>query len=74
MSRESKPTNYVYRVTIEHLYADGSGHYMERTYGPYTTLTAAKSQQTRLLNMARMGGKKANSYIEEAWLEWELSS
>jgi len=47
---------------------------MERTYGPYTTLTTAKAQQTRLLNMARMGGKKANSYIEEAWLEWELHS
>ena len=74
MTRQSKPTNYAYRVTIEHLYADGHGHYMERTYGPYTTLTTAKAQQTRLLNMARMGGKKANSYIEEAWLEWELHS
>ena len=74
MTRQSKPTNYIYRVTIEHLYADGSGSYMDRTYGPYTTLTAAKSQQTRLFRMAQHGGKKANSYIEEAWLEWELHS
>jgi len=74
MTRQSKPTNYVYRVTIEHLYADGDGSYMQRTYGPYTTPAAAKSQQTRLLRMARADGKKANSYIEEAWLEWELSA
>lgn len=74
MTRESKATNYVYRVTIEHLYADGDGSYMTRTYGPYTTLAAAKSQETRLLRMARAGGKKAGRYIEEAWLEWELTS
>lgn len=74
MTRESKANDYVYRVTIEHLYADGSGLYMQRTYGPYTTLAIAKSQQTRLLRMARNDGKKANSYIEEAWLEWELKS
>jgi len=74
MTRQSKPTNYVYRVTIEHLYADGDGSYMKRTYGPYTTLATAKSQQTRLLRLARADGKKASSYIEEAWLEWELSA
>ena len=74
MTRESKPTNYVYRVTIEHLYADASDHYLQRTYGPYTSLTAAKSQETRLFRMATAGGKKANSFIEESWLEWEVRS
>ena len=74
MTRESKATNYVYRVTIEHLYADGNGHYLQRTYGPYTTLATAKAQETRLLRMAGSDGKKANSYIEEAWLEWEVRS
>jgi hypothetical protein len=74
MTRESKATNYVYRVTIEHLYADGSGSYMKRTYGPYTTLATAKAQETRLLRLARVDYKKASSYIEEAWLEWEIHS
>lgn len=74
MTRQSRPTNYVYRVTIEHLYANGHGHYMQRTYGPYTTLATARAQETRLLRLARADGKKANSYIEEAWLEWELHS
>lgn len=74
MTRESKATNYVYRVTIRHLYADGAGHYMQRTYGPYTTLASARSQETRLLRMARADGKKAESHIEEAWLEWEVRS
>lgn len=72
VTREYKASNYVYRVTIEHQYADGVGHYQKRTYGPYTTLKAAKSQETRLMRMATTGGKKANSYIEESWLEWEL--
>jgi len=74
MTRESKATNYVYRVTIEHLYADGNGSYLKRTYGPYTTLATAKSQETRLLRLARVDYKKASSYIEEAWLEWEIHS
>lgn len=74
MTRESKATNYVYRVTIEHLYADGNGSYLQRTYGPYTTLGAAKSQETRLLRMARAESKKASSFIEESWLEWEVRS
>jgi hypothetical protein len=74
MSRKSPWTNYVYRVNIEHLHADGIGHYMLSTYGPYTTLAAAKAQETRLLGMARHGGKKAKSFIEEAWVEWELHS
>jgi hypothetical protein len=74
MTRESKATNYVYRVTIQHLYADGMGHYMQRTYGPYTTLATAKSQETRLLGLARADNKKADSYIEESWLEWEVRS
>jgi len=72
MTRESKETNYVYRVAILHMYADGSDHYLKRTYGPYTTLKAAKSQETRLLRMATTDSKKAESYIEEAWLEWEV--
>jgi len=72
MTRESKATNYAYRVTILHMYADGSDHYLKRTYGPYTTLATAKAQETRLLKLARAESKKADSYIEEAWLEWEV--
>jgi hypothetical protein len=72
MSRKSQWTNYVYRVNIEHLYADGNGSYMLQTYGPYTTLAAAKAQETRLLKQAQLGGKKASSFIEESWVEWEV--
>jgi hypothetical protein len=70
-TRESPWTNYVYRVTIQHLHADGNGHYLQRIYGPYTTLRPAKAQLTRLLKEARHDSKKAEGYIEQSWLIWE---
>jgi hypothetical protein len=63
-------TDEVYRVRIDHLYADGVGSYLTQTYGPYTTLTAAKTQAGRLLKEARRDSKKAQATIEASRLDW----
>ena len=66
-------TDKVYRVRIYHLYADGNGSYMRRTYGPYTTKRAARAQASRLLDLATTEGRKAMSEIEESPLNWTVT-
>lgn len=63
-------TDRVYRIHIHHYLADGSESYLTETFGPYTTLTAAKSQTGRLLKEARRDSKKAQATIEAAALDW----
>lgn len=67
-------TDKVYRVRISHLYADGNGSYMRQTFGPYTTLRAAKAQASRLLKNATSDYKKADAVIEESQLDWNPSA
>lgn len=67
-------TDKVYRVHIFHYYADGSESYLTQTFGPYTTLTAAKTQAGRLLKEARRDSKKAQATIEASSLDWYTPS
>lgn len=70
-TREPEWTDRIYRVTINHQYADGNGYYQKRVYGPYTTLKAARSQLARLLRLARTDWRKAEGFIESSPLDWD---
>ncbi|WP_426940278.1 hypothetical protein [Pseudarthrobacter sp. S6] len=71
MTREPEWTDRVYRVTINHQYADGNGYYQQRKYGPYTTLKAARSQLSRHLRLAGNDYRKADGFIESSALDWD---
>jgi hypothetical protein len=71
VSREYQDNGAVYRVHIDYLYADESGSFMTRTFGPYSSLATARSQASRLRSNVTREGRKATARIESAHTYWE---
>lgn len=73
MSRLYPPTaDAAYRIVIERLQTDGATVYLTKTYGPYSTLGAARARLTHEIGDATRFSRRARGRIERSELNWKV--
>lgn len=72
MTDPSVPNTY--RVVLERLRPRTTAVYQTEVYGPYASLGAARSQETKIMSAERAHGRQARSFIEVSPLSWSVET